>query len=134
MRLKRDERKGTDVTACTVVRLFFWTTWEDEGGTDCETTPGTGSSLPGTLLPMAVGHHKEEEEDAAAGTVDALSNKANHSAVILFCNDSISMICFHLGTSRLASFIKYFLCKGAERENLSQTRDEGLFFWQLFSF
>lgn len=27
---------------------------------------------------------EEEEEEEAAGTVDTLSNKANHSAVVLF--------------------------------------------------
>lgn len=39
---------------------------------------------------------QEEEEEDAAGAVDTLSNKANHSAVVLFCYNSILMICFHL--------------------------------------
>lgn len=38
---------------------------------------------------------EEEEEQDAAGTVDTLSNKANHSAVVLFCYNSILIICFH---------------------------------------
>lgn len=35
---------------------------------------------------------EEEEQEDAAGTVDTLSNKANHSAVVLFCFNIILLL------------------------------------------
>lgn len=74
-------------------------------GMDSEATQVLCSAA--TWLRKAAGHpeeeeeaeaeevEEEEEEQDAAGTVDTLSNKANHSAVVLFCYNSILIICFH---------------------------------------
>lgn len=67
---------------------------------------------------------EQEEEDAATGTVDTLSNKANHSAVVLFCHNRVSVKCFqfYFGTYIEAGLVyKHVLCERAEREIFDET-------------
>ena len=51
-----------------------------------------GSSTAAPRLRKPAGHPAEEEEEHAAGSVDSLSNKANHSAIVLFCFNVILLL------------------------------------------